>query len=157
MAIAAEALSPEAESAVTAAAAGRGKRLTPEVTSELRRRASRTAKAAAKPAQSSDGGSVSLPSPGGAVRAASRVASSVSSPSRRGDLAFRLILAFGAFIVALEVASYLSGRYFSYSLGKGGQKLQGAAQHLDLYPGQSAKLALQKTLPHTTPIPGYGA
>jgi hypothetical protein len=156
MAIAAEALSPEAESAVSAAAAGHGKRLAPEVASELRRRASRKAKAAAKPAESSDGGGVSLPSPGGAVRAAGQAASSVATPSGRSNVAFRVILAFGAFLFALELASYLSGRYFSYSLGAGGQKLAGAAQHLDLYPGQSSKLALQKTLPPGFGLPGYG-
>jgi hypothetical protein len=71
-------------------------------------------------------------------------------------LAFRIVLAFGAFILALELASYLSGRYFSYSLGKGGQKLQAAAQHIDLYPGQTQKLALQKTLPAANPVHGYG-
>jgi hypothetical protein len=145
MAIAAEELSPAAEGAVTAAAAGHGRRLTPEVTRELRRRAEKP-KAAPKVSRTSESGGGSLPSPRRAVRAAGRVAQSASTPSGRGNLAFRVVLAFGAFILALELASYLSGRYFSYSLGKGGQKLQGAAKHLDLYPGQSAKLALQKTL-----------
>ncbi|SRR6266550_3424657 len=141
---ASEGLSSEAKGAVSQAAAGHGRRLSPEVARELRRRASRKPKAAAQPSDSSDGGGVSLPNPSGAVRAAGRAASSVSTPSRRGDIFFRVVLAFGAFILALELASYLSGRYFSYSLGAGGQKLQGAAAHLDLYPGQTAKLAGQK-------------
>jgi hypothetical protein len=154
MAIAAEELSPAAESAVSAAAAGHGKRLAPEVARELRRRAEKP-KAAPNASRSSASSGVSLPGPGGAVRAAGRVAKSASTPGGRSDLAFRIVLALGAFIVALELASYLSGRYFSYSLGKGGQKLAGAAQQLDLYPGQSQKLALQKTLPATSAVHGY--
>jgi len=150
----AEGMSPEARSAVSQAAAGRGKRLTPEVAGELRRRASRKTKAAPSASKSSDGGGISLPSPGGAVKTASRAAGAVSSPGGRSNIAFRVVLAFGAFILALELASYLSGRYFTYSLGKGGQHAKKAAQAIELYPGQSAALRLRAELPSSDPIPG---
>src|SRR5437016_3664617 len=60
-------LSPEAKTAVSQAAAGRGRRLSPEVSRELRRRASRKPQAATESSDSSDGGGVSLPNPSGAV------------------------------------------------------------------------------------------
>lgn len=154
MAIAAEELTPAAATAVSEAAAGRGKRLSKEVAGELRKRAARKPKAAESPTPSTPSepgiGSAIASAPGkaaGFVKGPRSLSQSVSSSSGRLGLATRLILAFGAFLLALELASFLSGRYFSYSLTKGGQKLQGAAQSLDLYPGQSQKLALQKTLP----------
>lgn len=113
MAIAAEALSPEAEEAVSAAAAGHGKRLTPEVAKELRRRASRKPKAARSSSNSSAGGGVSLPSPAGAVRAVG----AASSPGGRSNILAKLILAVVLGIGALEVASSVSGQYFDWSFG----------------------------------------
>lgn len=142
MAIAAEALSPEATEAVSAAAAGRGARLTPEVAKELRRRVvKRATTAKAAPAKAASPG-VSLPSPKPVVRAATAInnqgAKAISGG--HGGMAARLIFAFGAGLLALELASYLSGRYFTYSVGKGAKKVQAASQHIGLYPGQTAKL-----------------
>lgn len=61
-----------------------------------------------------------------------------SAQTATGKALVRLIVAFAAFIIALELASYISGRYFNWNLGQGAQKLQGAAQYVGLYPGQQA-------------------
>ena len=157
MAVAAEALSPEASEAVSAAAAGRGRRLSPEVSQELTRRASRKAKAAAKAAPASTssgaragGGPGVARLAGGAVKTTTKAAeSTLKGATGAPTPVIRIILAFGAFLLALEVASYLSGRYFTWNIGQGAQRIQGASQHIDLYPGQTAKLQAQKvtTLP----------
>ena len=63
---------------------------------------------------------------------------------RDGHALFHLlrgIFAFGAGLVALELASYVSGRYFTWNLKSGAQKLHTAAKTVELYPGQAAKLA----------------
>jgi hypothetical protein len=141
MAIAAEALSPEATTAVTAAAAGHGSRLTPEVTHELRKAAARKATKAATPKPASGASS-----PASAVQPVARAAAAINDQGARvisggkGGTAARIIFALGAGLLALEVASYLSGRYFTWNLKAGTQKLATASQHVGLYPGQIAKL-----------------
>lgn len=141
MAIAAEALSPEATGAVSAAAAGHGSRLTPEVTHELRKVAARRATKVATPKPASG-----APSPAAAVAPVARAASAINAQGAaaisggHGGTFARIVFAFGAGLLALEVASYLSGRYFTYNLKAGATKLQTASQHVGLYPGQAAKL-----------------
>jgi hypothetical protein len=61
-----------------------------------------------------------------------------------GQVLVRLVFAVIAFIVALEIASQISGRYFSWNLGQGAQKLSDAASYIGLYPGQIDKLAQAK-------------
>jgi hypothetical protein len=149
MAIAAEALSPEAAAAVSAAAAGHGSHLTPEVTHELRKTAARKATKAATPKPS-----VGASSPASAVQPVARAAAAVPRAASaindqgaaaisggHGGTAARIIFAFGAGLLALELASYLSGRYFTYNVAAGVTKLQAASTHVGLYPGQTAKLA----------------
>ena len=65
-----------------------------------------------------------------------------NSGAGMGRVVIRLAIAIAAFIVALEIASYVSGRYFNYSLGKGAQNVQKtankAASYVGLYAGQKA-------------------
>jgi hypothetical protein len=156
MAIAAEALSPEAATAVTAAAAGHGSRLTPEVTHELRKAAARKTTKATTPKPATGASS-----PESAVHPVARAASALNTQGAKvisggkGGTAARIIFAFGAGLLALELASYVSGRYFTWNLKAGTQKLQAASTNVGLYPGQAQKLALQKTLPASVTVPGY--
>jgi|SRR6185437_3798956 len=156
MAVALEGLSPEAGDAVAAAAAGHGSRLTPEVTHELRKAAAKKAVKVATPKPASG-----APSPAAAVQPVARAAGAITKQGGaaisggHGGTAARVIFAFGAGLLALELASYVSGRYFTYNLKAGTQKLQTASQHVGLYPGQAQKLALQKALPASDAVPGY--
>lgn len=65
-----------------------------------------------------------------------------NSGAGMGRVIVRLAVAVAAFLIALEVASYVSGRYFNYSLGKGAQNLQQAANktasYVGLYVGQQS-------------------
>lgn len=65
-----------------------------------------------------------------------------NSGAGMGRVVIRLAVAVAAFLVALEVASYVSGRYFNWSLGKGAQSLQRAtnqgATYVGLYAGQKS-------------------
>jgi hypothetical protein len=90
-------------------------------------------------------GRASVKAGGAAVRTGGRAAVSATKIGG-GGLATRIIIAFGAFLIALEIASYLSGHYFSYDLKQGVQKLGQTGTYLGLYPGQQAHLAtLQNT------------
>ena len=111
MAIALEELSPEAQSAVAAAAAGHGKKLSDPVKRELTKRA-----------QSHAGGSERVRvahsyriDGSGALRAAQ----AVSTRGGRQNVLAKLILATILGLVALEVASLASGRFFNWDCGKG--------------------------------------
>lgn len=84
----------------------------------------------------------------------------MSTPGGRHSVVLRVGFAFIAFVLALELASYLSGRYFSYSLGAGGKKLQGAAQSLGMTPSSAQKAQLRAVLPKAAggTMPGlYGS
>ena len=111
-----EALSPEADSAVRAAAAGHGRRLTPEVASELRRRAARKGRDASGGVEVVHRTRIDA---SGAVHAATGTVQAVSSPRGRSNVLAKLILATILGLVALELASLASGRYFDWSFGKG--------------------------------------
>lgn len=82
---------------------------------------------------------------GAAQKAIGAYRSIPNSGAGMGKIVIRLAIAFAAFIVALEIASYVSGRYFNWNLGKGAQTVQQgatqAAQYVGLYKGQQAPKA----------------
>ena len=160
MAIALEELSPEAGAAVGAAAAGHGVKLSPAVKDELVKKAARKAPAgntAPSPTIAIPGGGVVHYAAGSLKAAAKTSTAAAVQVGQRATGApspvIRIVLAFGAFLVALELASYLSGRYFTYNIGKGVVKAQAVTQSIGLYPGQAAKLALPAPAPA---LPHYG-
>jgi hypothetical protein len=141
---AAEGLSPEAATAVSAARAGHGSRLTPEVAKELRRRASRKPKAANKPSQPSDSGSSGPSALSRAPGAYKSVQDAVSSPGARQGVVGRIIFATILGLIALEVVSQVTGRYFNWSLGKGAASLTAAAKTTGLVPTSQAQTFSQQ-------------
>ena len=101
------------------------------------------------------------PQSGGAFRP-SKVARSVSLPriASGGDIVMRLVVALGVAIVALEVASYVSGRYFTWDVKSGATKVQNAGTYLGLYPGQKDKLhaaAAAAASPAAAPAPAVAS
>ena len=139
MAIALEELTPEAESAVGAARAGRGARLSPAVSKELKAKAKTKVRQVAESAASSapaprrarssgGGGSVSR-----AIGNAGTQGARAISGGKTGTLP-RVIFAIGAGLVALEIASYVSGRYFTWSIGSGADKAKAAAKSVGMAP-----------------------
>lgn len=112
--------------------------------SEGRYRAQRAASATGKAAKSAGGTTVR------AARSAGGSAASIKLPSMGGGMLGRVVFAFGAGLLALELASYLSGRYFNWNIKTGASKVNQAAQVLELYPGQAAKLAALSSPPAKT-------
>jgi hypothetical protein len=153
MAIALEELSPEAAGAVSAAAAGHGSKLTAGVKKELEghaaRKAASTGNGSAAPSLSvAVPGAGAVRYAGGALKKATQTGSDAAVATFKGATGaptplIRILLAFGAGLLALELASYVSGRYFTWNLATGSQKLQTATTHLGLYPGQTEKLSAQ--------------
>ena len=96
-----------------------------------------------------------------AARAVSRVSmpslpnvtGAVATPSGRSNLVMRLVVALGVAIVALEAASYVSGRYFSWDLKSGAQRIQDAGTMIGLYPGQQAKIQSAVVAAKASPLP----
>lgn len=70
------------------------------------------------------------------VNPSSSVSKAAGVKTGAGRALVTIFFAFVAFVVALEIASMVSGRYFTWDLKNAGKAAQDGANYVGLYPGQ---------------------
>lgn len=87
----------------------------------------------------------------GAGRAARSVAGAPAGAYRSlpGHGVTRVVFALSAFVLALELGSYLTGTYFTWDLKAPWNRTKTAAKYLGLYPGQLDHLNIPAAAPTT--------